>query len=152
MIIRAFISSWLDYCDSLYSPASANHLLAAYKWSKYAAARLLTGSIKITHITPILYSLHWLPIKFRIRFKVLVITYRAPVNAFKKKRSSKLNYSNWPTFLQFLFVFHSLILSLYAFLVKRFVTCSERLLLYQIYLLTYLLNAGDGHIKAPNLT
>ncbi len=28
-------------------------------------------------ITPIFSSLHWLPIKFRIRFKVLVFTYRA---------------------------------------------------------------------------
>ena len=29
------------------------------------------------HITPILSSLHWPPIKFRIHFKVLISTYRA---------------------------------------------------------------------------
>ena len=42
-----------------------------------AAARLLTRSSRTTHITPILSSLHWLPIRFRIHFKVLVFTYRA---------------------------------------------------------------------------
>ena len=41
------------------------------------AARLLTRFSRMTHITPILSSLHWLPIKFRIHFKVLVFTYRA---------------------------------------------------------------------------
>ena len=42
-----------------------------------AAVRLLTRSSRTTHITPTLSSLHWLPIKFRIHFKVLVFTYRA---------------------------------------------------------------------------
>ncbi len=39
-----------------------------------AAARLLTRSC---HITPVLASLHWLPVNHRIQFKVLVITLRA---------------------------------------------------------------------------
>jgi len=42
-----------------------------------AAARLLTRSGRRTHITPILSSLHWLPIKLRIDFKILVLTFRA---------------------------------------------------------------------------
>lgn len=42
-----------------------------------AVSRLLTGSGRRTHITPILSSLHWLPIKFRIDFKILVLTFRA---------------------------------------------------------------------------
>uniref|UniRef100_A0A8C9XVY9 Uncharacterized protein n=1 Tax=Sander lucioperca TaxID=283035 RepID=A0A8C9XVY9_SANLU len=33
-----------------------------------SAARLLTRSSRMSHITPILYSLHWLPINFRIKF------------------------------------------------------------------------------------
>ena len=31
----------------------------------------------MSHITPVLSMLHWLPIKFRIQFKVLVLTYKA---------------------------------------------------------------------------
>ncbi len=40
-------------------------------------ARVLTRSIKYDHITPILQFLHWLPIKFRIDYKILLLTYKA---------------------------------------------------------------------------
>ncbi len=40
-------------------------------------ARVLTRSIKYDNITPILQFLHWLPIKFRIDYKILLLTYKA---------------------------------------------------------------------------
>ena len=76
MIIHAFVSSRLDYCNSLFTCLDAS-TLGRLQMVQHAAARLLTRSKKSCHITPILASLHWLPIKFRIQFKVLVITYRA---------------------------------------------------------------------------
>lgn len=42
-----------------------------------AAARLLTGTRKYESITPILFKLHWLPVKFRIDFKILLFVYKA---------------------------------------------------------------------------
>ena len=42
-----------------------------------AAARLVTSTPRYCHITPILYELHWLPVKFRINFKLLLITFKA---------------------------------------------------------------------------
>ena len=42
-----------------------------------AAARLITLSRKHEHITPILLNLHWLPVNYRIIFKILLITYKA---------------------------------------------------------------------------
>ncbi len=39
--------------------------------------RVLTRSRKYDHITPILQSLHWLPIKFRISYKILLLAYKA---------------------------------------------------------------------------
>ena len=42
-----------------------------------AAARLLTGVRKYQHIFHTLAMLHWLPICFRIDFKVLMLTYKA---------------------------------------------------------------------------
>jgi len=39
-----------------------------------SAARLLTRVKKREHITPVLASLHWLPVQYRIHFKILVIT------------------------------------------------------------------------------
>ncbi len=40
-------------------------------------ARVLTRSRKYDHITPILHSLHWLPIKFHISYKILLLTFKA---------------------------------------------------------------------------
>ncbi len=42
-----------------------------------AAARLLTGTRKREHITPILASLHWLPVRFRIDFKILILVFKS---------------------------------------------------------------------------
>ena len=42
-----------------------------------AAARVLTRTKKREHITPVLASLHWLPVKSRIEFKILLLTFKA---------------------------------------------------------------------------
>ncbi|KAF7251228.1 Klotho [Varanus komodoensis] len=41
------------------------------------AARLLTGTGRYAHMTPVLHQLHWLPIEARAQFKVLIMTYKA---------------------------------------------------------------------------
>ena len=38
---------------------------------------MLTGTRKKDHISPILASLHWLPVKYRIDFKVLLLVFKA---------------------------------------------------------------------------
>ena len=40
------------------------------------SARLILGVKKHEHITPGLISLHWLPVQYRIIFKVLLLTYK----------------------------------------------------------------------------
>jgi len=42
-----------------------------------SAARLIAKLPKHCHITPVLKGLHWLPIKQRIDFKLLLITYKS---------------------------------------------------------------------------
>ncbi len=75
-VIHAFISSRLDYCNSLLYglPRSS---ISKLQRIQNAAARMLTGTRKYDHITPVLKSLHWLPVEKRIDFKVLLLTYRA---------------------------------------------------------------------------
>ncbi|KAF7651540.1 hypothetical protein LDENG_00109380 [Lucifuga dentata] len=76
-VIHALISSRLDYCNSLYHGIS-QAFLRLLQIIPNAAARLLTRSNKRDHITPILASLHWLPVHFRINFKILLIVYISP--------------------------------------------------------------------------
>ena len=42
-----------------------------------AAARFLMGTLKYEHNTPVLQSLHWLPVPYRIEYKILLITFKA---------------------------------------------------------------------------
>ena len=42
-----------------------------------AAARLSTGTRLRDHISPVLASLHWLPVRQRVEFKTLMFTYKA---------------------------------------------------------------------------
>ena len=39
-------------------------------------ARLICNESKYCHITPLLMDLHWLPVKFRIEFKILLIVFK----------------------------------------------------------------------------
>ena len=75
MIIHAFISSRIDYCNALFTSLSMS-ALGRLQAVQNAAARLLTRSNKRSHITLILRSLHWLPVAYRIQFKI-TLTYRA---------------------------------------------------------------------------
>ncbi|KAI5613385.1 hypothetical protein C0J50_11745, partial [Silurus asotus] len=66
-----FISSRLDYWNALYlgiTQFSLHHLQLVQN----AAARLLTGTSKCAHITPVLSSLHWPPVQYRIQYKILL--------------------------------------------------------------------------------
>ena len=42
-----------------------------------AAARLLMSCKKFDHITPVLINVHWLPVRYRINFKILLLTFKA---------------------------------------------------------------------------
>ncbi len=76
MAVHAYITSRLDYCSSLYC-GSSKSLIDRLQLVQNAAARFLHNSRKSTHITPILRILHWLPIKFRIDFKILLFVYKS---------------------------------------------------------------------------
>ena len=42
-----------------------------------SAAHIVTNTRKYDHITPILQKRHWLPVRQRIHFKILLITYKS---------------------------------------------------------------------------
>ena len=94
-IIHAFIFSTLDYCNILYYNLPKKSLLKLQKVQNYAA-RILTNTRRFEHITPILRELHWLPITDRIKFKILVTTYKC-INGQSPKYLKDLLISYTPT-------------------------------------------------------
>ncbi|XP_046560724.1 uncharacterized protein LOC124269737 [Haliotis rubra] len=74
-LARSMILSRLDYCNSLLGNVNQD-LVTKLQRVQNAAVRTITRSRKRSHITPVLVKLHWLPIKARIEYKILCITYR----------------------------------------------------------------------------
>ncbi len=64
MVIHAFMTSRLDYCNALLGSCSAR-LINKLQMVQNAAARVLTRTRKYD-ISPVMSTLHWLPIKHRI--------------------------------------------------------------------------------------
>ena len=69
------VISRIDYCNSLLYGLPAVHV-AKLQRLQNSAARLISHTIRFHHITPVLKSLHWLPVKYRILFKVAILTFK----------------------------------------------------------------------------
>ena len=75
-LVAAVILGRLDYCNSV---------LAGLPWStvtplqrvQNAAARLVLGLSPRDHVSPALLELHWLPVYYRVQFKLGLLVYMA---------------------------------------------------------------------------
>ncbi len=61
-----------------------------------AAARVLTRTRKYDHISPVLSTLHWLPIKHLIDLKIVLITYKAMDGITPQYLSKILSHYSYP--------------------------------------------------------
>lgn len=75
-VIQAFISTHLDYCNSLFTCLNKASL-SCLQSMQNTEARLLTKTNRRTPIIPILASLHGIPVHLRINFTILILTLRA---------------------------------------------------------------------------
>ncbi|XP_051237029.1 lathosterol oxidase-like isoform X3 [Dicentrarchus labrax] len=67
-LVHAFVSSRLNYCNALLIGIPGKSL-QRLQYIQNSAARILMRVQKHEHITPILHSLHWLPVSTRIEYK-----------------------------------------------------------------------------------
>ena len=76
LLANALVSSRLDYCNSLLSGIAETDLTKLQRILN-RLARVVTKSPPFTRSVPLLRSLHWLPVKYRVHFKICLLTYKA---------------------------------------------------------------------------
>ena len=72
------VFSKLFYCSSVRSGTSAGHISKLQRTQNFAA-RIINGAKKLDHITPILKTLGWLPVKKlydKSRIKLFDVNYK----------------------------------------------------------------------------
>ncbi len=75
-LVHAFVTSRLDCGNALLYGLPDNQLKRLQRML-HIAARILTLTRPFDHITPVLKQLHWLPIRSRIDYKILLLTFKA---------------------------------------------------------------------------
>ena len=113
LLANDLVSSRLDYCNSLFLSLT-DFELRRLQLVQNSLCRVVTRSSKFSHITPQLKKLHWLPVRYRVQFKIGLITYKIftqgqpvylrdlihPYTSFRNTRRStpKLKFLQTPTF------------------------------------------------------
>ena len=75
-IATALVTSRLDYCNSLFHNIAIKDITKLQRVQN-CLARVVTRYPRFTPSKPLLKSLHWLPVQYRIMFKMCTITYQA---------------------------------------------------------------------------
>ena len=75
IMVNCLVTSKLD-CNNALLYGISGYLLDQLQRCQNYAARVVTLTRKFDHVTPVLYELHWLPIRYRIEFKIILLTYK----------------------------------------------------------------------------
>ena len=75
-LVHALVTSLLDYCNALFY-GLPDYLIQRLQYVMNAAAKFIICKRKFDHVTPLLIELHWVPVRQRIVFKILLYTFKA---------------------------------------------------------------------------
>ena len=99
-MVHTMITSKLDYCNAILYGLSES-TLKHFTRVQNLSARFISQHGKYEHITPVLKQFHWLPMRQRINYKVLLLTFKslnglAPtyLEELMKRRPMKRTRSN----------------------------------------------------------
>ena len=102
-LIHAFVSSHLYYYNALLFGLPRYQLDRLQKVQN-AAARVIFQIAEFDHITPALIDLHWLPVTFRVQFKLLLFVYKSLHNQLGKVHPTLNIFYPWHQLLIMVFV------------------------------------------------
>ena len=94
-LVQGLIHSYLDFCNSLFANIP-DYQINRLQTIQNRAARLVANAPYDHPSTPILKSLHWLPVRARIQFKILVTVFKClngTAPAYLKELISIQNHS-----------------------------------------------------------
>ena len=109
-LIHALVTSRIDYGNALLMGVP-NTQLKRLQRILHVAARIVSLTCPSDPVEPVLKSLHWLPIKSRVEYKILLVTFKAlngtgagylkdllvPYNPSRSLRSSDANLLKVPS-------------------------------------------------------
>ena len=94
-ISNSLITSRLDYCNSPINNI-AKQDLSKFQRVQNCLARVVLRAPRFSPSLPLLKQLHWLPVNYRINFKLSTLTYRALAIHQPPYLASLLHFSNVP--------------------------------------------------------
>ena len=74
-VASAIVGSRLDYCNALLVGISESDLDKLQRVQN-TLARVVTGTHRRDHISPVLVDLHWLPIRTRITYRIATLVFK----------------------------------------------------------------------------
>ena len=80
---NVLVSSWLDYCNSLFRSLSKFNL-HKLQCIQNSAARIISNTRRHTSISPVIKNLHWLSIEHHRVFKTATLLYKFLHTGFSK--------------------------------------------------------------------
>ena len=75
-IINSLVFSKMFYCSSVWSNTAEKNLKKLQTVQNFAARRIVTGTRKFDHITPVLKDLKWLPVKLQLYYRDAILAYK----------------------------------------------------------------------------